>query len=84
MPDLTHLQREVLEQAGDRWLRPMDMGGRDGSAHSGILAVLARKGFVERKSRGRIHSARGSYVYRMTDEGRAALRKLSNPTTGEK
>lgn len=39
---LTHLDDEL-------WLRPMDVGGRDGSHHSTTLARLARAGLAERK-----------------------------------
>lgn len=70
MTELTALQRDVLEQTDTVWLRPMDMGGRDGSQHSAVLAALVRKGLVEKRQRGgHALSARGSYVYRITDAG---------------
>ncbi|MDF2506248.1 MAG: hypothetical protein K0Q52_107 [Microbacterium sp.] len=68
---LTELQLEVLDQVGTRWLRPMDMGARDGSHHSAVLAALVRKGLVERTQRGGLAYARGSYVYRITTQGLA-------------
>lgn len=70
---LTRDQLDVLDQTCDRWLRPMDMGGRDGSGHSAILGALVRKGLVERTQRGgHIASARGSYLYRITADGLSA------------
>jgi hypothetical protein len=54
------------------WARPMDVGGRDGSNHSSILSRLAQKGLAERRQRSATGS-RGSWVYRITDEGKAAL-----------
>jgi hypothetical protein len=77
---LTELQREVLEQVDTTWLRPMDMGARDGTHHSAVLAALTRKGLVERKQRGGLAYARGSYIYRLTDQGVAAL---AVPRSGE-
>lgn len=68
---LTELQREVLQQVGSRWLRPMDMGARDGSHHSAVLAALVRKGLVQRVQRGGLAYARGSYLYRLTPQGHA-------------
>lgn len=58
----------------NRWVRPMDLGGRDGSNHSNILRQLERKGLVESKQRGP-NGARGSKLYRAT----AAGRTLANP-----
>ncbi|SLC72248.1 Uncharacterised protein [Mycobacteroides abscessus subsp. massiliense] len=50
---LTDNQIEVLLQFGREsgWLRPLDLGGRDGSNHSAILAQLVRRGLVESKVR---------------------------------
>ena len=76
MAELTQAQADVLEQVDNTWLRPMDIGGRDGSSHSSVLAALVRKGLVERRSRGAIYS-RGSYVYRLTEEGRQAIGRTS-------
>jgi len=72
-PTLTDRQLDVLWQVDETWLRPMDMGGRDGSDHSAVLAALVRKGLVERKQRGGSYS-RGSYLYRITEAGVAARR----------
>lgn len=70
-PTLTIREGEVLlGLRTDRWQRPMDCGGRDGSDHSRVLAVLACKGCAERRRRGtltnvmRPNSSRGSYEYR--------------------
>ena len=86
MADLTEAQRDVLWQVESNWLRPMDMGGRDGSNHSGILAALVRKGLVEREQRSACYS-RGSYLYRLTDAGRAAREAIrtspDSTTTGD-
>jgi hypothetical protein len=62
--NLTSQQAEVFELLDDEeWLRPMDIGGRDGSHHSNTLAALVRKRLVERKARSS-WGTRGSYVYR--------------------
>lgn len=77
---LTRDQLDVLDQVCEQWLRPMDMGGRDGSNHSAILSALVRKGLVERKQRGgHIASARGSYLYRITADGQAARSEAHQP-----
>lgn len=79
MAELTDAQAWMLAHCSDRWQRPMDMGGRDGSDHSALLAALVRKGLVEREQRGGAGAAyaRGSYLYRITPEGEA-VRKSSN------
>jgi predicted transcriptional regulator len=50
------------------WARPMDVGGRDASDHSRVLAKLVKLGLAERKRRPSIMnslgSRRGSYLYR--------------------
>lgn len=63
---LTPRQEEVLNELPDEgWWRPMDIGGRDGSDHSAVLASLVKKGLAERKHRGgAVHISRASYVYR--------------------
>lgn len=73
MRALTDRQIDMLGYVERAWLRPMDMGGRDGSDHSSILAALVNKGLVERRQRGGMMAARGSYVYRITPAGEAAL-----------
>lgn len=67
-----------LEDAGTKWSRPMDLGAHDGSNHSARLKRLAAKGLVSRERRNSIcnevmRSARGSYIYSITENGRAAL-----------
>jgi hypothetical protein len=56
----------------DFWVRPMDIGGRDGSDHSAILKRLAAKGYAERRRRNSLmnalNSRRGSYEYRRKPE----------------
>ncbi|WP_131823277.1 hypothetical protein [Mycobacteroides chelonae] len=51
------------------WVRPMDIGGRNGSNHSALLSQLERHGFVE--SRVRSTGVRGSKLYRLTASGRS-------------
>jgi len=68
------------EESGSSWSRPMDLGAHDGSNHSSRLKRLADKGMVKRARRNSIcnvlmNSARGSYVYSISDAGRAALQK---------
>lgn len=62
------------------WLRPMDLGGHDGSDHCGRLQKLIRKGLVERRRRSSIAndvlSRRGSYVYRRLPLGLAVREVL--------
>jgi DNA-binding MarR family transcriptional regulator len=63
---------------GHEWSRPMDLGAYDGSGHSARLKRLSAKGLVERERRNSIcnvllNSARGSYVYRISDAGRRLL-----------
>lgn len=61
----TARERAVLDQLPtDAWVRPMDVGGRDGSGHSYTLAILVAKGLAERESRGGLVGIRASYVYR--------------------
>lgn len=57
---------------GEGWLRPMDVGGRDGSRHSATLRRLASRGLVESQRRDFGYGPRGSRLYRMTDEGERA------------
>lgn len=59
--DLTPRQLEVLHYLSDtEFLRPMDVGGRDGSHHSATLAALAKRGLVDRKKLHAIHCPHGS------------------------
>lgn len=70
---LTARQRDLLyhQLADDYWLTPMKLGGTDGSHHSATLAQLARKGLVERRSRG--GHTRNAWEYRRTPAGKAAV-----------
>lgn len=72
---LTEIQFEVFRQFGSEtgWLRPMDLGARDGSNHSGVLAALERRGLVESRQRRGTQGHRGSKVYRLTPAGRDEL-----------
>lgn len=67
------------------WCTPLDIGGHNGSQHSGVLAALVRKGLVQFKlkhdsvdspwgeNRENRFRTRGAKVYRITPAGRAAL-----------
>ncbi|HMG12781.1 MAG TPA: hypothetical protein VK571_06385 [Gemmatimonadaceae bacterium] len=56
---ITPRQAEVLRDLSETdFLRPMDVGGRDGSHHSATLAQLANLGLVERK---KLHSTSCPY-----------------------
>jgi len=65
------------EASGHAWSRPMDLGASNRSNHSARLKRLADLGLVSRERRNSIcnvlmNSARGSYVYRITEAGRLA------------
>lgn len=72
---MTPRQRELLRALcdvdGDDFVRPMDVGGTDGSHHSKTLRQLVAKGYAERRERG--GWTRNAWGYRATDKGRAAL-----------
>lgn len=91
---LTEKQREILEtlrlmheesSLPLAWCTPLDIGGHNGSQHSGVLAALARKGLVQFKQRHdsadppwgengeNRYKTRGAKLYRITPAGRAAL-----------
>lgn len=70
---VTERQFEVLQSlrgSPDLWLRPMDVGGTDGSHHSKTLAQLAGKGLAERILRG--GHTRAAWAYRATALGMRA------------
>lgn len=65
-------------ERNEPWARPMDLGAWDSSSHSARLKRLVNKGFVQRERRNSIcnvllKSSRGSYIYSITEAGRAAL-----------
>jgi hypothetical protein len=60
------------------WVRPMDLGGKDGSHHSATLAKFVRYGWVHRRLRG--GHTRAAYSYRATPTGRALLAALTSPS----
>lgn len=66
-----------LDDTYEGWARPMDIGARDASWHSGVLKRLCKYNLVERRRRYTIMndlgSRRGSYRYRITDAGLAAI-----------
>ena len=91
MTKLTENQFEVLNElegvrrAGQGWATPLHIGGSNGSHHSGTLAALAKKGFVQFKQRygeeppegqngKKLFRGRGSKCYRITDAGLEAWR----------
>lgn len=71
---LSRLQEEVLADfwssgfAADVWVRPMDIGGINGSYRSSVLTQLEQHGLVE--SRIRESGLRNSKLYRLTVSGK--------------
>ena len=61
-PRLTQRETEVLRELDAEWVRPMDVGGRDGNDVSRTLTALVRKGYAEIKRRA--GHCRPSYLYR--------------------
>lgn len=55
-----HKNAQEIGEPGAAWLRPMDLGGRNSSWHSRVLARLVKKGYAERRTRG----SNRSYTYR--------------------
>lgn len=76
--DLSLLKALIRREAsGNAWSRPMDLGASNRSNHSARLRRLAELGLVNRERRNSIcnvlmNSARGSYVYSVTETGRLA------------
>lgn len=71
---MTEYQRTILaSMEGHGWLRPMDVGGRDGSGHATMLRRMVDKEWVERERRDSATGSRASYLYRLTPKGRLAL-----------
>lgn len=74
---LSERQRELLTKIQHmgfepgEWFRPMDVGGRDGSDHSAVLAQLSKKGLLDMRWRTGPGGkwARGSKKYRLTSAG---------------
>jgi hypothetical protein len=60
--DMTEKEQEILDALPGRdWWRPMDLGGHDGSHHSGTLRRLVKKGLVKRRRRGTLMNMLGSH-----------------------
>lgn len=86
-PNQLEVLRGMAEQSGMEaragrearpWLRPMDIGARDGSHHSATMKRLAARGLLGRRRRGTLMNAlggRGSFEYRLTAAGAAAARR---------
>lgn len=73
MAVLSEREIEILmSMEGHEWLRPLDVGGFNGSHHSATLALLVRRDLVESRQR-RAHMSRGSKVYRIKSSGTEAL-----------
>ncbi|MBL4699866.1 MAG: hypothetical protein JKX85_01280 [Phycisphaeraceae bacterium] len=55
---LTRRQNDLLEELRihGRWVRPMDIGGNNGSHHSATLRQLWRKGLIQRLPRNTLHN----------------------------
>lgn len=65
-------------QRNEPGCRPMDLGATDASGHSARLKKLVDKGLVQRERRNSIcnvimNSARGSYLYSITEAGLKVL-----------
>lgn len=84
MRPLTETQHDVLINfccAGfgvNEWVRPMDIGGGDGTHHSAVLSQLEHRGLVESKPRMGVLAARGSKLYRLTPAGLIAGGQLAS------
>lgn len=85
-PEIHARRRQLL-----RWLpnpdatpkQPMDLGGRNGSHHSGDLGAMAKRGLVEKVRWGGWD--RGSYRYRRTAAGDVYLQNTGGePRSPEK
>ena len=69
---LSALRRATERNAGpgrNGWVRPMDIGGRNGSHHSATLSRLVKLGFAEERRRccsviGALGSSRAGKLYR--------------------
>ena len=59
------------------WLRPLEMGGGDGSWHSGVLKQLVDQGLVSRSHYG----SNRSWLYKITEGGVAAALELASEET---
>ena len=64
----------VYSRQGLGWLRPIELGGRDASWHSGVLLQLVKKGLVMRRHYG----SDRSWVYKITQGGVAAAQEPSS------
>lgn len=90
---MTDNEREVLieldacKRRGPEWARPMDLGGRDASHHSGTLKRLVAQGLAATRQYGgeaatgpgaweKTKVWRGARVYRITPEGHRAIVRL--------
>lgn len=72
---LVDLYQDTEEGESPRWVRPLDIGGRDGSHHSSTLRQLERKGLVESKKRS--SGYRDSRLYRISEEGHKLCKRKS-------
>jgi len=87
---LTVRQKETLALLyPDRWVRPMEIGGGDGTYHSKVLRQLVRKGVVESKENPRslmaiFHSPKAGRMYRLTAAGQEYAQPPTCPVCGEK
>lgn len=73
---MTARELGVLRSLDDKlWLRPMDVGGTDGSHHSATLKRLVQQGLAAERRGGNYArgTARHGFRYRRTAAGRAAL-----------
>jgi hypothetical protein len=64
--DMMNLLRQL---DNDIWLRPMDIGGHDGSRHSAMLLKLCNLDLACKMVRPSLTMRRPGYVYRRTSKG---------------
>jgi hypothetical protein len=67
-PDEQKMIVYLLSLGPEAWVRPMDVGGQNLTTHHRVLKRLARKGWVEQRSRRGTNGqgvARESYIYRL-------------------
>lgn len=78
---LTKNQREVLsalvwftDRYPDRWARPLDLGGMNGSFHGPCIFRLSKRGLCERETY-RWYGGRRINKYKANDASRDALKE---------
>lgn len=73
---------ELAARVDDGWLRPLDLGGRNGSYHSDTLNQLRRKGLVVGIQRTGMKGLRGSKVYQISAKGIEVIESMEVKSGG--